>query len=41
MDILPVSVIIPHFNRVDLLRETLASIVAQTLPVQEVVIVDD
>lgn len=41
MDILPVSVIIPHFNRVDLLRETLASIAAQTVPVQEVIIVDD
>ena len=41
MDILPVSVVIPHYNRVDLLRETLASIAAQTVSVQEVIIVDD
>jgi len=36
-----VSLIIPTFNRKDLLKETLDSIVAQTLPHWETIVVDD
>ncbi len=36
-----VSVIIPAYNRADLIVETLESVAAQTLPVSEILIVDD
>ncbi|QDV69526.1 GalNAc(5)-diNAcBac-PP-undecaprenol beta-1,3-glucosyltransferase [Rosistilla carotiformis] len=36
-----VTVVIPHFNRADLLVETLASLRAQTFPNWEAVVVDD
>jgi glycosyltransferase involved in cell wall biosynthesis len=36
-----VSAIIPSYNRADLLPETLASILAQTVPVDEIIVVDD
>lgn len=36
-----VSVIIPTYNRADLLREALASVLAQQYPHQEVIVVDD
>ncbi len=36
-----VSVVIPAYNRPDLLRETVASILAQTFPPTEIILVDD
>ena len=36
-----VSVIIPTFNRTHYLREAIASIMAQTVPVDEIIVVDD
>ncbi len=36
-----VSVIIPTYNRASLLRETLSSVVSQTVMPAEVVVVDD
>jgi glycosyltransferase involved in cell wall biosynthesis len=36
-----ISVVIPTYNRVDLLQQTLASIEAQTYPPAEIVVVDD
>ena len=41
--LLPISVIIPTYNRRDLLRETLNSLVQQTYPKNcfEVIVVDD
>ncbi len=36
-----VSVVIPTFNRRSLVRETLASVFAQSLPPHEVIVVDD
>ncbi|HEX6608456.1 MAG TPA: glycosyltransferase, partial [Chloroflexia bacterium] len=37
----PVSVVIPTYNRAELLRAALESVQAQTAPVAEVVVVDD
>ncbi len=37
----PVSVVIPTYNRAELLRATLASVVAQTLPPREIAVADD
>lgn len=37
----PISVIIPAYNRADILPETLASVLNQTLPVAEIIVVDD
>ena len=37
----PVSVVIPTYNRAELLRAALDSVQAQTAPVAEVVVVDD
>ena len=36
-----ISVVIPAYNRPDLLRETVATILAQTLPPSEILVVDD
>ena len=36
-----VSVVVPTFNRAGLLRETLASILDQTCPAREIIVVDD
>ncbi|MEO8284889.1 MAG: glycosyltransferase [Chloroflexota bacterium] len=36
-----ISVIIPTYNRADLLREAISSVMQQTVPVHEIVIVDD
>lgn len=36
-----VSAIIPAYNRADLLGETIASLIAQTLPPHEIIVVDD
>ena len=36
-----VTVIVPTYNRAGLLRETLASILAQTKPAKEIIVVDD
>src|SRR6266496_1759133 len=36
-----VSVIIPTYNRADLLAEAIQSVVAETAPVHEIVVVDD
>jgi len=36
-----VSVVVPTYNRADCLRDTVASILAQTVPAAEVIIVDD
>ena len=38
---LPISVIVPHFNRPQFLEEALTSIRAQTLPPSEIIVVDD
>jgi glycosyltransferase involved in cell wall biosynthesis len=37
----PLSVVIPTYNRAELLRATLDSVLAQTVPVHEIVVVDD
>jgi GT2 family glycosyltransferase len=36
-----ISVIIPAFNRADLIGETLRSLLNQTLPAMEIIVVDD
>src|ERR1700709_2843091 len=36
-----ISVVIPTYNRADLIGETLEAIFAQTLPATEVIVVDD
>ena len=36
-----ISVIIPAYNRADLIGETLRSLLNQTLPAQEIIVVDD
>jgi glycosyltransferase involved in cell wall biosynthesis len=36
-----ISVIIPAYNRADLIRQTLASLLNQTLPADEIIVVDD
>ncbi len=41
MNLLPVSVIIPTFNRIDLLPRALASVRAATLPGDEILVIDD
>jgi teichuronic acid biosynthesis glycosyltransferase TuaG len=38
---MPISVIIPHYNRPHLLEEALASVQAQTCPPAEIIVVDD
>jgi glycosyltransferase involved in cell wall biosynthesis len=38
---LPISIVIPHYNRPQYLEEALASIQAQTLPPAEIIVVDD
>jgi glycosyltransferase involved in cell wall biosynthesis len=38
---LPISVIVPHYNRPQFLEEALASIQAQTVPPAEIIVVDD
>ncbi len=38
---LGISVIIPTFNRADLISETLNAVLAQTLPADEIIVVDD
>jgi glycosyltransferase involved in cell wall biosynthesis len=37
----PVAVVIPTYNRAALLRAALESVLAQTVPVQEIIVVDD
>ena len=41
MRTLPISVIIPHYNRPQFLQEALDSIRSQTLPPAEIIVVDD
>jgi glycosyltransferase involved in cell wall biosynthesis len=41
MRTLPISVIIPHYNRPQFLQEALDSIQSQTLPPAEIIVVDD
>src|SRR5208283_3349506 len=41
MSHLPISIIIPHYNRPQFLEEALASVQAQTLPPAEIIVVDD
>jgi glycosyltransferase involved in cell wall biosynthesis len=36
-----ISVIIPAYNRASLIGETLRSLLNQTLPAQEIIVVDD
>jgi glycosyltransferase involved in cell wall biosynthesis len=38
---LPISVIIPHYNRPDLLAEAVDSVLGQTRPPDEIIVVDD
>ncbi len=41
MSLPAISVVVPAYNRPDLLRETVATILAQTLPPAEIILVDD
>ena len=36
-----ISVIIPAYNRAELIRETLRSLLNQTVPAKEIIVVDD
>src|SRR5687767_12506309 len=41
LDVSTVSVVVPTYNRAELLQRTVQSILAQTVPALEVVVVDD
>lgn len=40
-DVLAVSLVIPAYNRADLIGETLASALGQTMPFDEIIVIDD
>ncbi|MBV9294911.1 MAG: glycosyltransferase, partial [Acidobacteriaceae bacterium] len=40
-DVLPVSIIVPTFNRAELLREAITSLLEQNRPAAQILIVDD
>ena len=40
-ELLPVSIVVPTYNRFTLLRETIASLLGQSRPAAQILVVDD